>query len=435
MVRAKKRSIVKSDQWWARAEKLIPCGTQTLSKGPTQFVKGVAPKYLKSGKGCHVFDVDGNEYIDHSMGLMSIILGYSYQRVNDAIIKQLENGTTFTLMHPLEVELAEILVECIPCAEMVRYGKNGSDATSAAVRLARAYTNKDKIACCGYHGWQDWYIGTTERNAGVPEAVKKLSLTFNYNDIESLKKLFDENQDQIAAVIMEPVGVIEPKNNFLEKVKKVTHENNALLIFDEIITGFRWALGGAQEYFKVTPDLTAFGKTMANGMPISALTGKEEVMKKLEEVFFSLTFGGECLSLAASIATIKEIREKNVVKHLWKQGRKIQDGLNKIVKQHGIEKNVECIGYPPRTYVKFVDENDRDWLELKSLFQQEVIKRGVLFSGLHSPCFSHTDDDIEKTLEVYDDATRVVRKALDEGNIKKYMEGEFVKPVFRSVGR
>lgn len=434
-MKTKKRSITKSNKWWARAEKLIPCGTQTLSKGPTQFVEGIAPKYLKSGKGCHVFDVDGNEYIDYLMGLMPIILGYSYPRVDNAIKKQLEGGITFSLMHPLEVELAELLVECIPCAEMVRYGKNGSDVTSAAVRLARAYTRRDKIACCGYHGGQDWYVATTERNAGIPEAVKKLSLTFKYNDIESLKKLFEENKDDIAAVIMEPVGVIEPKDDFLDKVKKITHENGALLIFDEIITGFRWALGGAQEYFKVIPDLAAYGKGMGNGMPIAALVGKAEVMRKLEDVFFSFTFGGECLSLAASIATIKEIKEKNVIAHLWKQGRKVQNGLNKIAKEHGISKNVECIGYPPRSYVKFVDANDKDWWELKSLFQQEVIKRGILFGGYHAISFSHADEDIEKTLGAYDEAACTVRKALDEKNMKKYMEGEFVKPVFRSVGR
>lgn len=427
------RSLRKSEGYWARAKKIIPAGTQTLSKGPTQFVDGIAPKYLLKGMGSHVWDVDGNEYIDYGMAIKPIILGYSYPRVNEAITKQLKDGTTFTLMHPLEVELAELLIKIIPCAEMVRFGKNGSDVTSGAVRLARAYTGRDKIACCGYHGWQDWYIATTDKNKGIPNAVKDLTLKFRYNNIESLKKIFDENHDQIAAVIMEPTLVEAPKDNFLQKVKDVAHKNNALLIFDEVVTGFRWSLGGAQEYFKVTPDLAAFGKAMANGMPVSAIVGKADVMEKLNEVFFSFTFGGECLSLAAAIATINEITEKNVIEFIWKQGKKIKDGYNKIAEEHGMESYTKCIGYDPASQVEYKDQQGTESLEMKSLFQQEAIERGVLYTSYHSICFSHSDEDLTKTLEVYNEAMQVFKKAIKENAVSKYLKGPPVQPVFRSV--
>lgn len=269
--------------------------------------------YLQSGKGSHVFDVDGNEYIDYVMALDPITLGYSYPQVNEAIIRQLERGITFSLMHPLEVELSELLIEVIPCAEMVRFGKNGSDVDSAAVRVSRAYTDREKIACCGYHGWQDWYIGTTTRDRGVPKSTKELTIPFEYNNIKSLERIFIKNKDQIAAVIMEPIIIAEPKDNFLQEVKELTHKNGAILIFDEIVTGFRLALGGAQEYFGLTPNLATFGKGIANGMPLSVIVGKREIMKEFDEVFFSFTFGGETLPLAAAIATIEEIEEKKLL--------------------------------------------------------------------------------------------------------------------------
>ncbi|MCL5072157.1 MAG: aminotransferase class III-fold pyridoxal phosphate-dependent enzyme, partial [Actinobacteria bacterium] len=321
-----KPEIKESNNIYKEAKKLIPCQTQCLSKGPTQFVDGVAPKYLKKGKGCRVWDVDGNEYIDYGMGLGPIILGYCYDAVDKAIINQLKDAIILTQMHPLEVEVAQLLVDTIPCAEMVRYGKNGSDVTSAAIRLARAYTGRDIIACCGYHGWQDWYIAVTERNAGIPEAVRKLTKQFKYNDIDSLIKIFDKYKGNVACVIMEPMGVVFPKNDFLNKVKELTHKNKAILIFDEVITGFRWSLGGAQEYFNITPDLATFGKAMANGMPLSALVGKKEIMQKLEDVFFSFTFGGEILSLAAAKATINEMKKKNVIEHIHKMGTILAKG-------------------------------------------------------------------------------------------------------------
>jgi glutamate-1-semialdehyde aminotransferase len=368
-----KRDLSISQEYWDRAVGLIPCGTQTLSKGPSQYVDGVAPKYLLKGKGCHVWDVDGNVYIDYGMGLHPIILGYAYPVVDEAIINQLAHGTTFTLMHPLEVELAEKLRDIIPCAEMVRYGKNGSDVTAAAVRVARAYTGKAKVACCGYHGWQDWYIGATERNKGVPQQVKELTKSFEYNKIESLYQLFQENKGEVAAVIMEPVSAVPPENEFLQQVKELSHKEGAVFIFDEIITGFRFALGGAQELFQVTPDLATFGKSMSNGMPLAALVGKEEIMREFEEVFFSFTYGGETLSLAAAMATIQEIEQREVLSFIWEQGKKLMDGYNKIVGEMKMDRYTRCLGYPPRSIITFFPEDDLDPLEMKSLVQQELL--------------------------------------------------------------
>jgi len=430
-VKPKKIKISNSLKLKRKISKLIPGCSQTFSKGPTQFVQGVAPVFLEKGKGSHVWDVDGNEYIDYAMALGPIILGHNYPAVTEAVKEILEKGTTFTLPHRLEGELVEILCEIIPCAEMVRFGKNGSDATSGAVRVARAYTGRDKIACCGYHGWHDWYIATTTRNKGIPEEVKKLTLTFEYNNIETLEKIFEENKNQIACVIMEPVGVVEPKDNFLQKVKELTHKNGAILIFDEVVTGFRFSLGGAQEYFNVIPDLACFGKAMANGYPISAIVGKKEIMKLFEEVFYSSTFGGEIVSIAAAIATIKELKEKKVIEYIWEQGRKLKDGYNFFVKELGLEKYTQCIGYPPRTVITFKDKDGNEDLLLKSLFQQECIKRGILFTGAHNICFSHTNKDIDYTLRVYRTVLEIIKDAIERNKVRELLEGEPVEPVFR----
>lgn len=413
------------------ARKLIPSSTQTFSKGYTQFSLGTSPVFIKNGKGCRVWDVDGNEYIDYSMALGPVILGHSYSKVDKAITKSLKDGIVHSLPQPLEIELAELLVEIIPCAEMVRYGKNGSDAAAGAIRAARAYTGRDKIACCGYHGWQDWYIGTTTRNKGIPKAIRSLTSTFEFNNIESLKKIFSRNKGKIAAVIMEPIGIIEPKDDFLKKVKEATHENGALLIFDEIITGFRISYGGAQEYFHVTPDLACFGKAMANGMPISAVVGRSKIMEIFDEIFFSFTFGGEMLSLAASIATIKEMKERNVIKHIWKQGKKLRDGYNTLAANHKLQSYTECIGLPPRTIITFKDSDGKESLEMKTLFQQEAVKRGVLFSGSQNICYSHKNKDIEATLQVYDKVLWILAKAIKERKIKECIKGDIIQPIFR----
>ena len=422
-------SIKESDKLYNRAQGLIPSFTQTLAKGPGQWVKGIAPKYLIRGKGSHVWDVDGNEYIDYMMGVGPISLGYCYPKVDEAIKKQLEDGITFSMMHPLEVEVAELIRDIIPNAEEVRYSKTGADATSAAVRLARAYTGKNKILCCGYHGWHDWYIAVTARNLGIPEAVQAISFTFNYNDIDSVIKSID---DDVAAVILEPVVFAEPKDNFLQNLSQLCRERGVVLVFDEMWTGFRMALGGAQEYFGIKPDLATYSKAVANGMPISILTGRREIMDLAnEDIFFYTTFGGEALSLAAAKATIEELADKNVTKFLDNQGKKLKDGYNEIAQKLGMG-YTKAIGYNWRSMATF-DEKGGDPLIQKSLMQQEMIKRGILWQGFHNMSYSHSDIDVDYTLQALEQSLAVLKNAVDNNKLKETLKGEPVQPVFRKV--
>ena len=421
--------IEKSNELYNRALGLIPSVTQTLAKGPGQWVNGIAPKYLVKGKGSHVWDADGNEYIDFMMGVGPLSLGYSYSKVDDAIRKQLEDGITFSMMHPLEVEVAELIRDIVPNAEAVRYSKTGADATSAAVRLARAFTRKNKILCCGYHGWHDWYISVTARNNGIPEAVQANSFTFNYNDINSVIGSIDND---VAAIILEPVVFAEPKDNFLHKLADLCREKNIVLIFDEMWTGFRMALGGAQEYFGIKPDLATYSKAVANGMPISILTGRREIMDLADEdIFFYTTFGGEALSLAATKATIHELRDKNVPKYLNEQGKKLKDGYTAIAQKLEMD-FTRAIGYNWRSMASF-DEKAGDPLVQKSLMQQEMIKRGVLWQGFHNMSYSHSDEDINFTLAALEESLAVLKNAVEKNNLRGTLKGEPVLPVFRKV--
>ncbi len=425
------RRLDRSFELWEEALRLIPAGTQTFSKAPSQYAFGSAPIFLERGEGAHVFDVDGNEYIDYSMALGPVILGYAYPSTVEAVRRQVGQGTILSLMHPLEVEVAKLLVEVIPCAQMVRFGKNGSDATAGAVRAARAYTGREIIATCGYHGWQDWYISSTARSAGTPIAIRGLAIPFEYNRLDALRRILDQHPGQVAAVIMEPVGVTPPAEGFLQGVQRLCWENGALLIFDEVVTGFRLALGGAQELFDVTPDLACLGKAMGNGMPISAIVGRREVMQVFEEAFFSFTFGGETASLAAAKDTIQVISREPVIQRLWEQGAKLKDGYNELAERHRLQEVTQCAGYPPRTALFFKDSRGEESLELTTLFHQEAISNGILLCGGHNLCYSHSDADIDRTLEVYDAALAVLRKAIDDGDIRRYLRGPVNEPIFR----
>lgn len=425
-------SITKSDEYYKVALELIPAQTQTLAKGVGQNTKGVAPKYLQRGKGSHVWDVDGNEFIDYTMGVGPLSLGYAYDKVDEAISKQLKDGITFSLTHPLEVEVAELIHKVVPNAESIRYSRGGADVVSGAVRLSRAYTGRNKVLCCGYHGWHDWYIAVTDRNKGIPQAVQDLTYTFNYNDIQSIIDSIDEDT---ACVILEPYVFEEPKDNFLQKLRDVCTKNGSLLVFDEMWSGFRIALGGAQEYFGVNADLACFSKAVANGMPISILTGRKKVMSLLDkDVFFFNTFGGEALSLAAAKATITEMIEKNVSDYLAKQGNKLKVGYNKIASDLEMD-YTKCSGFDCRTIMTFDGEKTGcNPLEMKSLLQQEMIKRGILWGGFHNMSFSHSDEDIAYTLKAYEDALPILKKAVKENNVRGYLRGEPVEPVFRKTG-
>ncbi len=421
--------ITESNELYSRSEGLIPAHTQTMAKGPSQYVNGISPKYIKRGRGAHVWDVDDNEYIDYNMGIGPISLGYAYPKTDNAIIQQLKDGITFSMMHPLEVEVAEMLREIIPNAESVRYSKSGADVTSAAIRVARAYTGKNKILCCGYHGWHDWYVSTIARNAGIPQAIKDLTFTFNYNDIDSVRNSID---DDTAAIILEPVVFDEPKNNFLQELANLCKEKNILLIFDEMWTGFRMALGGAQEYFGIIPDLATYSKAIANGMPLAVLTGKNEIMELFNtDVFFFNTFGGEALSLAAAKATIEEMKEKNVINYINTKGNILIEGIKKILYNSDID-FVEVKGYPFRSMLSF-KESAGDPLLQKSFVQQEMFKRGILWSGFHNICFSHTDMDIEYTLGVYNEVLLMLKDVVENNELASSIKGIPVQPVFRKT--
>ncbi|MDX2001909.1 MAG: aminotransferase class III-fold pyridoxal phosphate-dependent enzyme [Chitinophagales bacterium] len=422
--------ISRSNELYARAQGLMQPVTQTLAKGPTQFINGVAPKYLKRAKGARVWDVDGNEYLDFNMGIGPISLGYAYDKVDQVIINQLKDGITFSLMHELEVEVSELLRKVIPNAESVRISKSGADVCSAAVRISRAYTGRNKVLCCGYHGWHDWYIGITSRAKGIPQEVKDLTSTFAYNDIQSVKDALDEDT---ACVILEPFVFEEPKNNFLHELQALCKANGTLLIFDEMWTGFRIAVGGAQEYFGIQPDLAVYSKAVANGMPVAFLTGRRDVMQLFEEeVFFFTTFGGEALSLAATIATINELIDKQVPDYLSKMGRQLKEGYNVIAKELGIDHYTNCSGYDCRTIVNFKDTVGNP-LEMKSLVQQEMIKRGILWAGFHNMCYSHSQEDVDYTLKAYREVLSILKQAVEAGTVKEQLRGEPVQAVFRKV--
>jgi len=422
--------ISKSQEILAKAQKIMHPVTQTLAKGPGQYSRGVAPVYLERGKGSHVWDVDGNEFIDYNMAIGPISLGYCYERVDNAIKAQLEKGITFSLMHRLEYEVCELLHEVVPNAESIRISKTGCDVTTAAVRLSRAHTGRSKVVCCGYHGWHDWYIGTTLRNAGIPEETRALTKTFQYNNIESLKAVLDKD---VACVILEPYVFEAPKDGFLQEVERLTKENGSLLIFDEMWSGFRIALGGAQEYFGIKADLACFSKAVANGMPISFLTGRKDVISRGEQdVFIFTTFGGEALSLAASIATISEIKEKNVPAYLAAKGKIIKDGYNERAAKAGVSDITSCTGFDCRSIINF-NATAGDPLVLKTLMQQEMIKRGVLWGGFHNMSFSHTDQDIQTTLNAYSEVFPILKEAVASGKPETFLQGEVLEMVFRKT--
>jgi glutamate-1-semialdehyde 2,1-aminomutase/spore coat polysaccharide biosynthesis protein SpsF len=418
-----------SEEWHTRAERVIPGATQTLSKGPDQFVQGFSPIFLESGSGCHVRDVDGNLFIDYPMALGPIVLGYGHPSTVKAVSDRVALGTTFTLPHTLEVEVAERIVEVVPCAEMVRFGKNGSDATTAAVRLARAVTGRDIVIDCGYHGWHDWHITHTPRRAGIPELLSTLVDSFAWNDIDGLRQALARHDGNVAAVIIE-VGLDDPKPGFLEQVKEEANRAGSVLIFDEIVTGFRYALGGAQEYFGVTPDLACFGKAMANGLPLSAVAGRADIMKGFERVFFSGTFGGELLSLAAAKATIDVMRTAPVFQHMWEHGEKLHAGLKTIITKSGLD--VVVTGHPPRGAL-FFRRNGQTDPDLRGLFLQETVRRGILFGGPMFVTYAHELDDINRTLEVCSDVFEILVEAVETDSVTKRLEGLPPTVVFRPL--
>ncbi|MDF2178304.1 aminotransferase class III-fold pyridoxal phosphate-dependent enzyme [Aliiglaciecola sp. CAU 1673] len=423
-------SFNNSNQFLQRALKSIPIASQTFSKSILSLPNGAAPLFAERAHGAYLWDIDDNRYMDFVSSLLCISLGYADEDVNAAVAQQLNNGTIFSLPHRLETEVAELLIELIPCAQMVRFGKNGSDATSAAIRLARAHTGKEAIGVCGYHGWHDWYIGSTTRDLGVPSAVKALTHKFGYNDLASFEKLMAEQGDTLAAIIMEPMNLSYPAPGFLETIREETRKRGIVLVFDETITGFRYSLGGAQALFGVTPDLATFGKGMANGFPLSAVVGREDIMRRMEDIFFSGTFGGETLSLAAAKACIQKLKRENVAEHFVQMGTMLLDGLNKLIEKHGVGDWVKTCGHPSWSFCLF-NRPGVDAMLLKSVFLQEMIARDVLILGSHNINFSHKTEHIQQLLDTYDTVLPLLASWDSDQALKQALRGEPLKPVFQ----
>ena len=414
-----------------RAERTIPLGSQTFSKSRTQYPVGISPLFASKVKGAHLWDVDGNKYIDLVSSLASITLGYNDKGVSAAVKKQLKRATNMSLPGKLEAEVAELMISLVPSAEMVRFGKNGSDATSAAIRLARAYTGRDHVIVCGYHGWQDWFIGSTTRNKGVPKSVSALTHQFEFNNTHSLEVLCDELGSNVAAVIMEPMNVTFPNPGFLEAVKSITHNNGAVLIFDEIITGFRFAAGGAQELFGVTPDLSTFGKGMANGFPISAVTGRREIMMEMEEIFFSGTFGGELLSLAAARHVLQRFQSEDIAKQLSENGTQLAEGTLGLIQDLGLSDFLRLSGHPTWTFLNWKPANSYTVDEIKTFFMQLVFESGLLVLGTHNTTLAHTPRIQKRVLDIYSEVFREVKESISEGTLRNKLKVNPLEPLFK----
>lgn len=422
-----------------RLNKVIPGGAHTYSRGFDQYPEN-APQILDRGEGAYVWDGDGKKYLDYGMALRAVTVGYGYKPIAEAAIEQIYKGNNLTRPSTIELKAAELITDLIPCAEMVKFAKNGSTVTSAAIKLSRAYTGRKYVAICAEHpffSYDDWFIGSTPMDRGVPDEEKRLTLKFNYNNIESLESLFNSYKDQIAAVILEPVTMDPPVDNFLHKVQDLCSKNKTVFILDEMITGFRWHLQGAQKYFNIKPDIATFGKGMANGFSVAALVGKREIMDlggisdpKQERVFLiSTTHGAEMCGLGAFVKTIEVYKELDVVGHIWDYGQKMKDGINAIAKKYGISEYFEVKGYPCSLNYITKDRDKKASVEFRTLFSQEMINNNVLIPWI-ALCYQHGEKELEITLSAADRALKVYATALEEG-ISKHLKGRAIKPVFR----
>ncbi len=417
---------------------LIPGGSHTYAKGDDQYPEYQAP-YISKGKGCRVWDVDGNEFIEYGMGLRAVGLGHAFQPIIDAAHHQMLQGSNFCRPAMIELQAAEAFLNLVPGAEMVKFAKNGSDCTTAAIKLARAVTGKNKVAICGDHPFfsvNDWFIGATKINNGIPKAVSDLTLKFNFNDIKSVEALFENHPNQIACFIMEPEKYEPLDLNFVKALQDLCKKNGALFILDEMITGFRWHTGGAQTLYNIQPDLSTFGKAMGNGFAIAALAGKKEYMDlggiyhDKERVFLlSTTHGAESHALAAAMAVMKIYQEENVIEHFHFQGERLRNGLLKSIRENQLVGHVGIHGHPSCLVFSTRDADKNPSQPFRTLFMQECLKQGLLAPNLVLS-YSHSDKDINQTVAIINETLKVYRKAIDEG-VERYLEGRSVQPVYR----
>lgn len=422
-----------------RLQNAIPGGAHTYSRGSDQFPRN-APQILASGKGAYVLDPQGNRYLDYGMGLRAVNIGYSEPEINRAAIAQIENGNNLTRASVVELEAAEAFLELIDSADMVKFAKNGSTAVSAAVKLARAYTGRTIVARCAQHpffSYDDWFIGSTPITKGIPAETIEQTKTFNYNDIKSLEALIASYPNKIACVVLEPATIEEPSNGFLNSVQRLCEENGIVFILDEMITGFRWHLKGAQHSYKVTPHLCTFGKAMANGFSVACLAGKREIMKLgsieiegMERTFLvSTTHGAEMSGLGAFIATLNFMQRENVVDHLWRYGESFVNSFNSIAKSHGIESFIKASGVACSPYYTTLGPDGAISTAFRTLFLQEMVKAGVLMPWV-ALSYRHGDEELRVTERAFDRSMNIYKKALKEG-VERYLIGPPIKPVFR----
>ncbi len=428
----------RSDALRRKAHALIPGGSHTYAKGDDQYPER-SPGFIVRGEGCHVWDVDGNEFIEYGMGLRAVTLGHAYRPVVEAAHTAMLAGSNFTRPSSLEVDCAEVVAELFDAAEMVKFAKNGSDVTSAAVKLARAYTGREMVGVCAdqpFFSTDDWYIGSTPMAAGVPQSTRSLTVKFRYNDLDSIRALFSEYPERIACLVMEPVSTVAPAHDFLHQAQALCHANGALFVLDEMISGFRWHLRGAQFCYGVKPDLATFGKGIANGFSVSCLIGRRDVMElgglhhSGDRVFLlSTTHGAETCGLAAAMATIEVYRREPVVEHLWRQGERLSRGVTQAAEAAGVASQFRIVGFAPNLVYATCDAAGERSQAFRTLFLQELIQRGVIAPSL-VVSYSHTDEDIDRTIGAIGEALLVYRKALEDG-IDRYLVGRPVQPVFR----
>ena len=413
--------INQSLKLYEQGRQLIPGASMTNSKRPSEYAFGAFPIYIESGHGAKVVDVDGNEYIDYILALGPITLGYAFEEIDNAVRAQMQKGVLFGLMSPLEVQAAQAVIDTVPCAEMVRFFKTGAESTTAALRVARAFTKKDVVLHCGYHGWLDT-ISCDRGNPGVPQSLNDTLYAFPWNDESAVKVLLQEHAGKVAAIMVNPVTYYSVDDgSFLRFLRHACDEANILLIYDEIVTGYRLSLGGAQEYFDVIPDLACFAKGIANGYPVSALCGRRGVMELCEDLLISSTYGGETLSLAALVAAHQVYRDKDVPAVLARQGQKLMDGCNALAKQHNVPAIWE--GYPCMSGYHFAYESAEMNRHAMTFWLQECAAQGVLFrrGGLNFITLSHTDEIIEQTLEVCAKVLSQLAKAVEEGTLEQQL--------------
>lgn len=415
----------------SEAIQLIPGGSQTNSKRAEAFAYGAYPIYASRAYGSRVEDLDGNTYIDLVGALGPILLGYNYPAVQQAIREQLDEGIIAGLLYPEEVEAARLLTEMVPCAEMVRFFKGGGEATAAAARIARAYTGRELVLNAGYRGWPDVWTAASN-DGGVPRAMSTSIASFPFNDLDALERLLAKNAGNVAAIFLDYLHE-EPKPGYLQAVRELAHRHGALFVMDEIVTGFRLAPGGAQEYFGVVPDMAVFAKAMANGMPLSAVVGRAEVMQTAKKLLMSITYGGEALSLAASVATLREIKAKPVNDHLWRIGRLLMDGLDRAAADNSIP--FRCYGLPPMSLMQFNDVDGPESELVWSYFLQEMALRGVLVrrGGVNFVSFSHTDADIGAVIAAAGEVFAALKPLWKRPELAERVQAGKVDAGFRSM--